>query len=323
MRRINFRTGFIARAVALGIGLGACSAATADARFAASIVTDQGWTLTPAIQGKTVVGFLAHRGAAEVGPSAFSVVWLERQPSGTYTWEGVRTSDPSDAARMVHLRFAGQVELADASMERRAAEAVGKPLPEFVPMSHGLAVTDRFQAIAANLDGKQIEWVVAIGGEGAPNLSGLAARTEETCVDVIDVIDVADDVVADDDSAGDLPVQPLLAGAAERVEKTLRDPNRDPRDEVPVDGSTPQAVSLFGCCIPWTFTWSWTTPGGCGVGTPNGVGGCVYSCSACVTRSYSQRRNFNCSWGPIVLTGTSAPGPCTDTKPQTAPGVCP
>lgn len=274
-----------------------------------TIETDDGWTLRTAIDGGQVIGFLASRDPSTVPSHTFSTIWFERQTNSNFSWHGWSGQSFVAAARRVEA-ILGRAGL---FLHDEITDSVVSPTAEaeatFISMQNGLAEFDLFQPVATLLTPEQMEAVVQFSAAGAVGLSASA----------IEPINCgAPGGPLGPGPGGPSEMQTQLADAAVDVERLVALPDDDA--EV---GLVDPAPILRPCCVPWTFVWTGrTTPGGCGPGIPALGGWCNYTCTACITRTWSQRRNLNCSWGPIVLVAVVT-APCPHSKPQTGPGVCP
>lgn|GEM_PF-7061175 len=148
---------------------------------AITLVTADGWTLRSAVQGQSVVGFLASRSPSSVPAHTLSTVWFKRQADGQFSWHGwtgesyivagkhsaTLENDP-DLFAHFEIKDNGNLSSLDESST-------------FVSMNKGLAADDFFQPLIDVLSPTQVETIVQVVAKGAIGLSASEKVTVTRC----------------------------------------------------------------------------------------------------------------------------------------------
>lgn len=288
--------------VALASALIPAPAAFADQNtVAVTIQTDDGWAFRPAMSGGSVVGLLASHDPATVPGHTFSNVWFERQPDGSFVASGSVAAPPAAVAQYLES-VRGEALFANA--ELHDGDLVAAAAVNLVPMINGLAVDDIFQPIAAVLTPEQMEFIVEVGAHGAVSLSRMEAEVvQDNCNDL--------DHTEEGGHGSNLAL--FLDQTAEEVEASVT---------AWTGGSVAPPALLRACCFPHYNTVVLTAGFGCGGGTGRVGGDCTYPCASCTDVTMIWVTLIDCTTY-LFSSATTTRTPCTWSRPQIAPGVCP
>jgi hypothetical protein len=282
-----------------------CRAESAPTVSSLKSTIEDGWTLHPAMEASSLVGYLAQQVAGAAAPNGYTVVWFERQPDDSFSMKGYDGLSLVAAAQKVEVGLGktGLFIYAEFANELYGGGGGGdaEPSATFTNMSSGLAVTDPLAPIANQLPPELMELVVQAGAQGATGLSVSAVDNTNACNPKYKLDDTLKALIPQ--------VEGIVASDGE-------------------DAPSPSVNAIFGCCWPTTTVTTFSTPAGPWRSTnPTGTV-CNYSRPTTIwtiTCSISITCVTTCT-SVVSGTGTqtgSCPGNPSGNCPVTPPAGCP
>ncbi|MBX3315252.1 MAG: hypothetical protein KF902_00155 [Phycisphaeraceae bacterium] len=264
----------------LAIGFGTPSVACAeDPLVRVTFAADNGWAFHPAVEGGSVVGYLAQSMNPQSVPNGLEVVWYARTTEGYILDRGWIGTDIDMIAASLALDMESPDLFAHSALADATAVLIGECGVEVIAtleIENGLEVGDPIGAVAHLLEPGEIQAYVESGAVGADILSALE----------IDTL-VVNGVVTSQASIG-------LTSLTEAI-------------EIDIAGGEPDNSILGSLCIPGTRCRSTTVVGPCTLvgGFGNGsCSGCKYTC-ATTTLQVCAYFDALCNVGPATTTTTT------------------
>jgi hypothetical protein len=140
------------------------------------------WTVSPAVQNQTVMGFLAYADPNSIVGSNIPVVWYQREADGSWTTWGWQDYDVTDAVLLARAYLADDTIFNDDPILSVQAQGVASGhLPKEVV--NGLFIDDPLQEVMQTCS-TPVEFMTALvdaGWSAAADLSPLAVSQAVTC----------------------------------------------------------------------------------------------------------------------------------------------